>query len=180
MPSCTICHFSSGDRSTRGFLPILPPCWRPRSYLSRLSSFRGEHYKWTWNPVYTAYDSEYVQGKYKYVEPGTGRYYRLDNLTGPGGAAKGNPSYEVMGITRYWRYSKTKMESLVNEGRIIQTKPGTVPQFKRYLDEMPGLPLQDVWTDIDPINSQAQERLHYPTQKPEALLERILISSSKV
>lgn len=135
--------------------------------------------EWTWNPVYTAYDSEYVQGKYKYVEPGTGRYYRLDNLTGPGGAAKGNPSYEVMGITRYWRYSKTKMESLVNEGRIIQTKPGTVPQFKRYLDEMPGLPLQDVWTDIDPINSQAQERLHYPTQKPEALLERILISSSK-
>jgi DNA modification methylase len=133
---------------------------------------------WNWIPVYTAYDSAYLGSKYKYVEPGTGRRYRLDNLTGPGGAAKGNPSYEVMGVTRYWRYSKAKMESLTTEGRIIQTKPGTVPQFKRYLDEMPGLPLQDVWTDIDPINSQAQERLHYPTQKPEALLERILTSSS--
>lgn len=133
---------------------------------------------WTWNPIYTAYDADYVGTKYKYIEPGTKRRYRLDNLTGPGGAAKGNPRYEVMGVTRYWRYSKEKMEELIGEGRIVQTKPGAVPQYKRYLDEMPGLPLQDVWTDIMPINSQAQERLGYPTQKPEALLERIIKNSS--
>jgi DNA modification methylase len=135
--------------------------------------------KWTWNPVYTPYDPAYVASKYRSIEPGTGRRYHLDNLTGPGGAAKGNPSYEVMGVTRYWRYSKEKMEKLIREGRVVQPRPGAVPRFKRYLDEMPGLPLQDVWTDIDPINSQAQERLHYPTQKPETLLERILTSSSK-
>jgi DNA modification methylase len=135
--------------------------------------------EWTWNPVYTPYDPAYVASKYSSIEPGTGRQYHLDNLTGPGGAAKGNPSYEVMGVTRYWRYSKEKMEKLIREGRIVQPRPGAVPRFKRYLDEMPGLPLQDVWTDIDPINSQAQERLHYPTQKPETLLERILTSSSR-
>jgi DNA modification methylase len=134
--------------------------------------------RWNWNPLYVAYEAGYVSDKYKYVEAGTGRLYRLDNLTGPGGAAKGNPAYDVMGVTRYWRYSKEKMAQLVQEGRIVQTKPGAVPQYKRYLDEMAGLPLQDVWTDISPINSQAQERLGYPTQKPESLLERIIKTSS--
>ena len=134
--------------------------------------------RWNWNPLYVAYEEEYVSVKYKYVEPGTGRLYRLDNLTGPGGAAKGNPAYDVMGVTRYWRYSKDKMAQLVKDGRIVQTKLGGVPQYKRYLDEMAGLPLQDVWTDISPINSQAQERLGYPTQKPESLLERIIKTSS--
>jgi DNA modification methylase len=134
--------------------------------------------EWTWNPLYTKYDSAYVESKYTHVEPGTGRLYRLDNLTGPGGAAKGNPSYDVMGVTRFWRYSKAKMDELISAGRIIQTKPGSVPQYKRYFDEMPGVPLQDMWTDIDPINSQAQERLGYPTQKPEELLERIVTASS--
>ena len=62
--------------------------------------------QWTWNPIYTEYDREYIENFYRYVEPETDRRYRLDNLTGPGGAAKGNPQYEVMGVTRYWRYSK--------------------------------------------------------------------------
>jgi DNA modification methylase len=124
------------------------------------------------------YGDDYVASKYRYVEEGTGRRYRLDNLTGPGGAAKGNPKYEVMGVTRYWRYSKERMQQLIEEGRIIQTRPGTVPQYKRYLDEMPGVSVQDVWTDIDPINSRAIERLGYPTQKPLALLERIIKMSS--
>jgi hypothetical protein len=66
------------------------------------------------------------------------------------------------------------MQELYNEGRIIQTKPGTVPQYKRYLDEMPGVPLQSIWMDIPPIHSQSKERLGYPTQKPVALLERIV------
>jgi DNA modification methylase len=133
---------------------------------------------WTWNPVYLEHDPDYVASKYRHVEVGTGRRYRLDNITGPGGAAKGNPSYEVMGVTRYWRYSRDRMEQLIKDGRIIQTRPGTVPQYKRYLDETPGVPLQDLWTDIRPINSRAQERLGYPTQKPVALLERIIEVSS--
>lgn len=134
--------------------------------------------EWHWNPVYTPYDADYLDDFYKHVEEGTGRRYRLDNLTGPGGAAKGNPQYDVMGVTRYWRYTKEKMDELVRRGRVVQTKPGGVPAYKRYLDEMPGVSLQDVWTDIRPISSQGAERLGYPTQKPEALLERIVASSS--
>jgi len=133
---------------------------------------------WKWSPIYTPYDPEYIEQFYRHVEPDTGRRYRLGDLTGPGGAAKGNPSYEVMGITRYWRYSKERMEELIKQGRVVQTRPGTVPAYKRYLDEMPGIPLQDVWTDVNPIGAQAQERLGYPTQKPEALLERIINASS--
>ena len=133
---------------------------------------------WNWNPVYTEYDQEYVENFYRFVEPDTGRRYRMGDLTGPGGAAKGNPQYEVMGVTRYWRYSKERMQELIRQGRVIQTKPGSVPAYKRYLDEMPGVPLQDVWMDIRPIGSQAAERLGYPTQKPVALLERIIQASS--
>jgi adenine specific DNA methylase Mod len=134
--------------------------------------------EWTWNPLHTPYDEEYTRQFYKYVEQGTGRRYRLGDLTGPGGAAKGNPAYEVMGVTRYWRYSREGMEKLITEGRVVQTRPGAVPAYKRYLDEMLGVALQDLWADINPIGAQAQERLGYPTQKPEALLERIIESSS--
>ena len=133
---------------------------------------------WTWNPLYTEYDQDYIEEFYRHVEPETGRRYRLDNLTGPGGADKGNPSYEVLGVTRYWRYSQERMAELFDQGRIVQSRPGAVPAYKRYLDEMPGIPLQDFWTDIKPIGSRAKERLGYPTQKPQALLERIIQSSS--
>ena len=70
------------------------------------------------------------------------------------------------------------MNDLIAQGRIVQPSPGAVPRYKRYLDEMPGVPIQNLWDDIFPINSQAQERLGYPTQKPEALLERIITISS--
>ena len=133
---------------------------------------------WKWQPVYTPYDQEYKRGFYKHVEPGTGRRYTLGDLTGPYGASKDNPQYEVMGVTRYWRYSQERMQTLIDAGRIVQTRPGTVPRYKRYLDEMPGVPLQDVWTDINPISSQAAERLGYPTQKPLSLLERIIKAST--
>ena len=134
--------------------------------------------QWTWNPIYTDYDPEYIEKFYKYVEPGTNCMYTLDNLTGPGGASKGNPQYEVMGVTRYWRYSEERMQELIDAGRVVQRKSGAVPRYKRYLDEMPGVPLQDQWTDIPPIASQAKERIGYPTQKPLALLERIIRASS--
>jgi DNA modification methylase len=140
--------------------------------------FYSKEPSYTFHTEMLSYGENYLSTKYRYVEPGTGRRYRLDNLTGPGGAAKGNPAYEVMGVTRHWRYSRERMEQLIKEGRVVQTKPGTVPQYKRYLDEMPGISLQDVWTDIDPINSRAIERLGYPTQKPLALLERIIKMSS--
>ncbi|MHB8627593.1 MAG: DNA methyltransferase [Aggregatilineales bacterium] len=127
--------------------------------------------------VYQAYDDDYVQHFYRHTDP-DGRKYRLGDLTGPGGAAKGNPQYEFLGVTRYWRYSREKMQTLYEQGRIVQTNPGTVPAYKRYLDEMPGVPLQDIWDDIPPIGAQAAERMGWPTQKPLALLERIIQASS--
>ena len=133
---------------------------------------------WIWNPVYTEYDEEYIDKFYRHVEAGTGRRYTLGDITGPGGSSKGNPQYEIMGVTRYWRYSEERMGKLIGEGRIVQAKPGAVPRYKRYLDEMPGVPIQDMWTDIRPVASQAKERRGYPTQKPEALLERIINASS--
>ncbi|GAB3334790.1 hypothetical protein GCM10027299_43240 [Larkinella ripae] len=128
---------------------------------------------YTFNPIYTPYNQEYINDFYRHTDE-NGRRYRLDNLTGPGGASKGNPRYEVMGVTRYWRYSREKMNQLIAEGRVIQTKPGAVPAYKRYLDEMPGVPLQNIWDDIRPVQSQSKERIGYPTQKPMALLNRII------
>jgi DNA modification methylase len=133
-----------------------------------------------WNTLYMPYDEEYTRDFYKFVEPETGRRYTLGDITGPGGERKGNPLYEVMGVIRYWRYSQEKMKELITAGRIVQERPGAVPRYKRYLDEMPGIPMQDLWDDIGPIGSQAKERLGYPTQKPLALLERMIqLSSNK-
>ncbi len=84
-----------------------------------------------------------------------------------------------MGVTRYWRYGEDRMRELIEEGRVVQTKPGGVPQYKRFLDEMSGVPVQDVWNDIDPVNSQALDRVGYDTQKPEPLLQRIIEASSQ-
>jgi len=83
-----------------------------------------------------------------------------------------------MGVSRYWRYSQEHMQQLIDAGRVVQTRPGAVPRYKRYLDEMPGVPLQDIWIDIGPIAAQARERLGYPTQKPIHLLERVIKASS--
>ncbi len=70
------------------------------------------------------------------------------------------------------------MAALIEAGRVIQTRLGAVPQYKRYLDEMPGVPVQSLWDDLPPLNNRAKESLGYPTQKPEALLDRILRASS--
>jgi len=135
---------------------------------------------YTFSHQYKPYDEQYVSDFYKYVDPDTGRKYRLGDLTAPGGAAeaKRNPYYEFMGVKRYWRYSEENMHRLLKEGRIIQTKPGAVPAYKRYLDEGKGTPVGTVWDDIGPIQAAASESLGYPTQKPLALLERILNTSS--
>jgi DNA modification methylase len=140
--------------------------------------FYSKSATWKWNQIFTEYDEEYTSKFYRHIEEGTGRRYTLGDLTGPGGAAKGNPSFEILGVTRYWRFSEQNVKRMLEEGRIVQSATGKVPRYKRYLDEMTGVSLQDVWTDISPIGAQAQERLGYPTQKPEALLERILKASS--
>jgi len=140
---------------------------------------RGAEY--FFNHLYRPYEPEYLEKFYKHVEPETGRRYQLGDLGAPGGAApsKGNPHYEFLGITRYWRYSRERMQELYDQGRIIQTKPGVVPRYKRYLDEGAGVPIGTLWDDIKPIQSHDTERLGYPTQKPLKLMERILEISSQ-
>ena len=131
---------------------------------------------WIWNPQYTPYDPAYIEQSYRYIEPDTGRRFTLSDMTGPGGAAKGNPEYEILGVRRHWRYSRAEMDRLMEERRVYQAKPGNVPRQKRYLDEMPGVALQNDWDDIKPASKK--ERVGYPTQKPLALMERILSVSS--
>jgi DNA modification methylase len=140
--------------------------------------FYSKSKDYIWNPMYQSYPEEYIKKYYKHVEPGTGRLYAHGDLSGPGGRSKGNPRYKFRGITRYWRFSKRNMIQLDREGRIVQTNKGTVPVMKRYLDEMPGLMLQDVWNDIDSVQVTKKESVDYPTQKPLKLLERIIQISS--
>jgi DNA modification methylase len=127
------------------------------------------------NTLYRPLPQSTIEKWYRYVEPGTGRRYNKADVTGPGGAAKGNPRYEWKGITRYWRYSRKNMQRLDDEGRLVYSKSG-MPYEKRYLDESKGVPTQDWWDDISMLRgiSTTGERLGYPTQKPEALLERVI------
>jgi adenine-specific DNA-methyltransferase len=131
------------------------------------------------NMLYEPYSEEYVNSAYKHVESTTNRRYRIDNTSGPGGARKGNPYYEFHGVKKYWRYSEKTIERLYSEGRLIRTKSGGDWGYKRYLDEMPGVPIQDLWLDIPPLQSQSSEKLGYDTQKPEKLLERVVSFASK-
>jgi site-specific DNA-methyltransferase (adenine-specific) len=140
--------------------------------------FYSKGNEYTWNLQLEPYEDDYINTFYNNVEPGTGRRFQYGDLTGPGGAAKGNPQYEFLGVTRYWRYSKEKMEQLYRDGRIEFRPTGKVPRLKRYLDEAKGLPLQSVWTDVRPLINFGKEALGYPTQKPLALLERIIEASS--
>jgi len=133
---------------------------------------------YTWNSMYQPYPEEYIKKTYRHVESETGRQYALGDLSGPGGRSKGNPRYKFMGVTRYWRYCEKSMKRLQKEGRIVQRQPENVPLLKRYLDEMPGLMLQDVWDDIKSVQVMKKELVGYPTQKPTRLLERIIQISS--
>ena len=118
-----------------------------------------------------SYSKEYIDNKFTHKGP-DGRRFRLDNLNPPGGRG---PVYEFNGVSRPWRFTEEKMRALHAQGRIYTDSP--IPQLKRYLDEMPGQAVHNIWTDIPAINSQAKERLGYPTQKPLALMERIIRAS---
>ncbi|MCY1054944.1 site-specific DNA-methyltransferase [Nannocystis sp. SCPEA4] len=141
--------------------------------------FYGMSQTRTWTTLRAPYDKDYVAKWYRHVEPGTGRRFMSSPLTAPGGAAKGNPSYEFLGVRRFWRYGQATMEALHNSGRVYQSRPGAVPRQKHYLDEQEGVPLQDVWTDIRALQGTHVERVGYDTQKPEALLERIVHMCSR-
>jgi site-specific DNA-methyltransferase (adenine-specific) len=136
---------------------------------------KGDEY--TFNRPYVPHSQSYLKDFYKYTEPETGRCYRLDNLANPN-KDRPNLTYEFLGVTRVWRWTKERMQAAYEKGLVVQTKPGAVPALKRYLDEQEGVPVDSLWYDIPPVQSQSSERLGYPTQKPIALLERIIKASS--
>lgn len=129
-----------------------------------------------WKQQFTPLDAEYVSSSYS-NEDETGRRFTTTPLTGPGGEKKGNPVFEWNGHTRAWRYSKETMQRLHNEGKLHYSKTG-YPRQKLYLEDSKGAPVQDIWTDIPSLSGGHTERLGYPTQKPLALLERIINASS--
>ena len=159
---------------------------------------------WTWNPVHVPFDDDYVKRRFKYTD-GCGSYKDTDlSAAKPGGDTSyewrirrpvgggwvSDPEDEWMRPQRgceyravrppqgrYWAYSRENMLKFAKSDRLHYFSSGT-PRLKQYADELAGVALQDLWTDIPPINAMAAERLGYPTQKPEALLERILRASS--
>ncbi|MEO6660317.1 MAG: site-specific DNA-methyltransferase, partial [Burkholderiaceae bacterium] len=136
----------------------------------------------TWNQVFQEYDDEYIRQFYTHVDSDGRRWTRSD-LTGAG-IRNGDTGESWRGINvsakgRHWFTSPSELDVLDAAGKIHwPAAEGTMPRLKRYLDEQPGVPLQDVWTDINPIHNMGAERHGYPTQKPEALLERIIKASS--
>jgi site-specific DNA-methyltransferase (adenine-specific) len=137
----------------------------------------------TWNPQYQPYGESYLQTFFE-MQDEDGRRWKRTDLTGAGVTQRGESGREWRGIDvtsrgRHWAYTSDELDRLDAEGRIHWPKrPGGMPRLKQYADEMPGVVLQDIWTDIRPIHNLSQERLGYPTQKPEALLERIIRASS--
>ena len=132
--------------------------------------------KFTWNRPFVAYDPAYVEKFYRFVEEGTGRRYRLSDLTNPN-RDRPNLTYEWKGHVRVWRWTKQRMEEAEQHGIIQYSSTGLAAQ-KRYLDEMQGQPVDSIWDDIEPVQAHSKERLGYATQKPEALLERVISASS--
>ena len=145
----------------------------PATHDSILFYSKGENF--VWNQQFLALNKDYIDSKYRFADP-DGRKYRKDNCLNQN-TNRPNLSYEWNGHVRTWRWTKDNMKILHDSGRLIYTKTG-VPEYKRYLDESEGVALQSVWTDVDPVNSQANEDTQYATQKPTTLLERIIKSSS--
>ena len=160
---------------------------------------------YVWNPQYMPYTEDYLGAEYRHIAP-DGRRYKETDLTAakPGGDTeyvwpvkrpthektrwsadlmdeylKPEPGWEYKAVIpyrgRYWAYSKANLASFWNEGRLIHRETG-MPRLMQFADDMPGVPLQDLWDDIPPV--LGNERVGFPTQKPLALLERIVKASS--
>lgn len=131
--------------------------------------------KYTWYSQYKQYDEDKIEKQYSLVDK-EGRRYQLTSLLNPNNN-RPNLTYEFLGVTRVWRWTKERMQKAYQEGLVIQTKDGNVPRLKRYLDEQEGIPIDNFWEDIGNVQSKT-EKIGYPTQKPEALLERIINMAS--
>lgn len=133
---------------------------------------------YTFEPQFTAYSDEYIRKNFRHFD--NGRAYSSENLRSPN--PRPNLTYDYKGFKPHangWTVSLDKMKELDAAGRLIfPSSPDGRIRVKKYLDEMKGVVIGNVWDDIPPISSQAAERLGYPTQKPEALLERIIRASS--
>jgi DNA modification methylase len=128
-----------------------------------------------WNPMYAPYDPKNTAKQYVLLDQ-DGRRYQLTSLLNPN-PDRPNLTYEFKGVTKVWRWTKDRMMEQDAMGRIVVPKGGKgIPRYKRYLDEQEGVPIGDWWGDIEIVSGN--ERLGYPTQKPEALLERIINASS--
>ena len=135
--------------------------------------------QFTFQTQHTPYSEEHIANSYRYVDENNRRYTTRD-LRSP--SPRPNLTYDYKGYKPHsngWSVSLDRMKQLDAEGRLHfpKSKDGRI-RLKRYLDEMPGVPAANIWDDIRPVQSQAQERLGYPTQKPLALLERIIKASS--
>ena len=144
--------------------------------------FYSKSEKFLWVPHYQDYEEEYIETFFDSVDE-KGRRYKRADLTGAGVSKgeSGNPWHgiDVTSKGRHWMYTPTTLDKLDTEGRIHwPKKEGGMPRLKQYPEDMPGVVMQDIWNDIRPIHNLAAERLGYPTQKPLALLERIIEASS--
>ncbi|MGV8805919.1 MAG: site-specific DNA-methyltransferase [Polaromonas sp.] len=139
--------------------------------------FYGRTDRRVWDAPYEPYTDAILDRDYKYIDTATGERYRLMPVDGPGGAAKGNPHYEFQGVKGYWRYSQGTMQSLWENGEIVVSSTGRSLSRKRFLKDAKGTPITDFWSDVNRISPTSKERLDYPTQKPEALLDRIIRAS---
>lgn len=134
--------------------------------------------EYTWNPPRLPYNDDYINRYYSNRDQ-DGRKFTFDNLTKPKGSI--GYFYDLLGVKpppNGWRMPETRAKEWLSEGRIEIPPSGKTPRFKRYADELEGVVCSDTITDIPPINSMAKEALHYPTQKPEELIERFVETSS--
>jgi len=141
--------------------------------------FYGKSSDATFNDQYTPHPQSYIKSHYNYVEPESGRNYGLWDFTqsGAGPARRFGDKILEPPPGKHWIWSQERIDEGMSKGRIAFTRTGT-PRLKRFLDESRGEYVQDIWNDIFDVNAVAKERLGYPTQKPEALLERIILASS--
>jgi DNA modification methylase len=129
-----------------------------------------------WRQLYGPLDEEYVSTFFRHIDPETGRRYRLQNVTNPN-PDRPNLTYEWNGHTRVWKWSRERMKDLHDAGKLQYSSTG-FPGLKQFLDESKGRALQDIWMDVPSLQSNTTERLGYQTQKPVALLKRILESTT--